>query len=176
MTSTKLLEQFLTLTAVVALTIGATAVGRCQPQKKDLVELGVNGDKNRFWRVDCSDDEFIVRGFLPGTRNFVKRNFEESHDWMKVAGCYMGYDLEGKSKEVLTRQGYGKSAQWVKHGGRFSMRLQVRHGKLKGWWVTLKISKEKPERGKPALARLVLVKEEEKAAVFGWEDPDDRGR
>jgi hypothetical protein len=95
---------------------------------------------------------------------------------MEVDGRYMGYDLEGKSKEVLARQRRGGSTQWVKHGGRFSMTLEVRNGTLKGWWVGLKVIKEKPEPGKPALARLVLVKDKKDAAVFDWEDPYDEGR
>jgi hypothetical protein len=181
MTSTRALGHLLASMAGIALVLGGPISGRCQLRNEELVELFIEDSKSPSWIVRVSDNQVIAEKFRPGDRTHVVRNFEESADWMEVDGRYMGYDLEGRSKSVLARERRDESTGWEKtgytsrqkNGGRFGMRLRARNGAFKGWWVGMEVTKDKPEPGKPALARLVLVEHEKDAVVFRWGDPRD---
>ena len=175
MTSTRSPRNLLVLITVAAIAFGATGVVRCHGRKKNLVQLDIVDAKKRYWTVTISDKQVIAKSYDREDLAPSGGNFEERDDWIKVDGQYLAYDLESKKKEVLPRSRESKSTQWEKLGSRFGMRLRMRNGELKGWWVGLKVVKEKAERGKPALAHLVLVKHTKDAAVFRWGDPYDEG-
>jgi hypothetical protein len=176
MTSTRPLGGAHALLAGLALGLGVPWSGRCQPTTPREVELHIRGSGYDYWQVDASGDGFVARHVFPGDRVSYRHSFAESAGGMEVSGKYMGYDLSGKSKEVLARERYGESTQWEKEGARFGMRLRVPHGPLKGWWVGLKVVEDQPAPAKPTLAKLVLVEDKKDAAVFIWADPYDEGR
>ncbi|MGH7174456.1 MAG: hypothetical protein ACRELF_00925 [Gemmataceae bacterium] len=183
--STSLRSKRLVPFVGIAIVLGTAAPTYCQgprnyrrPTRLKKVAVFVEDAQKRIWRhVNISNDGgFIAKRFHPDDRAAAwQHNFRPpGPNWVMIDGFLLGYDLEGKSKNVLWRGRDRESTCWeIERGRRFSMRMRVRNGSLKGWWVGLKLIKEKPEPGKPAQARLVLVEDKKDAAVFTWEDPTD---
>jgi hypothetical protein len=178
MTTTRPSRYLLALLGAAVFLLGVAGPSRCQrPQRLEYVDLDVIDPDKRGWEVvGAKDKEFLLqRPYDPRDSHYLKNFRPAGGDGMRVSGMYMAYDLEGKTKDVLAEDRYGENARWVKKRGeeQLSARLQVRNGKLKGWWVGVKVIKEKAEPSKPALARLVLVEDEKEAAIFRWDDPND---
>jgi hypothetical protein len=164
----------LALMASGLLALGVTSPGLCQAPRPREVDLKTRGGEDHWWQVTDSGDRFVAEKHVPKSQPVYRHNFKESADWMQVSGKYMAYDLSGKNKEVLAEKRYTETTQWTKEGGRNGMRLQVRNGALKDWWVGLgPIQEAKP--GKRPSARLVLVEDKKDAAEFYWADPRDEG-
>jgi len=95
---------------------------------------------------------------------------------LKVDGMYLGYDLSGKDKEVLARDGLAEDLRDIRWGGerdqklRLARNFRVANGARKGWWVGLGPTEE--GGGRPR-ARLILVKDRKDAAAFRWTRPED---
>jgi hypothetical protein len=97
---------------------------------------------------------------------------------------YLGYDLGGKSKDVLARDGRAEDTRdirwevvgWeivrTRDGSHSVRRFRVANGALKGWWVGLGATEPAKGDGRPR-ARLVLVKDKKDAAGFNWPSPHD---
>jgi hypothetical protein len=102
---------------------------------------------------------------------------------LEVDGQFLGYDLHGKNKSVLVRDGRGQDIQdlrWKlerevvrKQEERVLVkRFQVVNGALKGWWIGL--GPLEPAKGdRRPRACLILVKDKKDAAGFRWTNPED---
>jgi hypothetical protein len=151
-------------------------LGHGQTPKKRDVELTARGP-NFSGRVDQAGDGFVAEHYGKDNRYEYKHNFRSSAGRMRVGGRYMAYDPEGRSKDVLAREdGDGEDTRWEteKPARGLGVCLRVPKGPLKGWWVGLGPA-EPAKGGRPARAKLVLVKDKKDAAVFRWPDPWDEG-
>jgi hypothetical protein len=93
--------------------------------------------------------------------------------WIKAAHSRnsLGFDPSGKTTAVLNRSEKQDGVDWILHGGKSRRRVQVGAGKLKGYWIGLgAVLRDNDDR---EYRQLILVKEKEKAAVFGHGDPQD---
>ena len=169
-------SRYLLVLLGTAVLLGVTASGHCQrPERRKYVDVLVIDADQHIWEVPGVKDKcFLLQRPHDGRDYTYPKNFQKGDDWMEVGGFHLAYDLEGKTKDVLARERYGENTRWeVKRVDMLQARLQVRNGNLKGWWVGVRVIKEKAEAGKPALAGLVLVKDEKGAAIFSWDDPLD---
>lgn len=163
----------LTLLAILALGLVVGDVGHSRPPPRD-VELNIRGGADHYWKVNHDGRMFLAVRIRKGTTSPIYDNFRETNDGMRVGGRYMGYDLTGRSKNVLARTAGGQDTKWQKVGSRFEMRLRVPQGPWKGWWIGLG-PLEPAKAGQLPQARLVLVEAKKDAAAFRWGDPYDEG-
>jgi hypothetical protein len=180
MTSTNGLGALLAPLAGAALALTAAGPGQGQGSPKNrAVELSVSTDKGYFGVVVRDGDRFVALRFRRGEGGAPIRTFKKSGNMLKVDGMYLGYDLGGKSKDVLARDGLAedlRDIRWevaLKRGSREVERnFRVANGALKGWWVGLGPAKPAKAGGRER-ARLILVKDREDAAGFSWPFPED---
>jgi hypothetical protein len=173
------------LSGWLCLVLGWIAIGVLFPQRaygqrpltSRKVPIVIQDDKSQEWLVDLAGGGFTARRLKPGDNTMERKNFEAGGDWMLVSGKYMGYDITGKNVDVIPidAKELADAGSWKKEGSRLGMRLQVKKGSLKDWWVGMQPT---TTDGKPTtdLANLMLVKDKKDAAQFRWEDPNDDGR
>jgi hypothetical protein len=167
----------------------AAGPGHGRPPRRNLDELSVIAGKEFFGQVVRDGDRFVAldlrkrEGLDP--LGYL-HNFKEIGDELWVDDRALGYDLRGKSKNVLVRDRSGEDNLWefVPRKNKeepFKGRFRVKNGALKGWWIGLgrlepaKKGSELPRDQYPR-APLILVKDEKDAAGFIWsDDRDDEG-
>lgn len=169
-----------TLTAALAglciAILGAGVKGQSAGRKVHLeFRLAQAGDEH--WLVDLRDDKLVGINLNKSDRNRVStpRNFNASSKLPAVCGKYFSYDSKGGTKSVFPADRSGEKTEWDMEGGRFGMRLRVRNGVFKGWWVGLG-QESRTEDGKVVINQLVLVEDRNSAITFFWPDPADHGK
>jgi hypothetical protein len=178
MTSTNGLAGLPAALAGLALALAGAGPGNGQPAKRRAVEVMVFNDKGYFGPIARDGDHFVAVRFRTGEKGARIRNFEVSGGFLRVGDRYLGYDLSGKSKDVLALEWPGKDTRAIrweavrdrKSGVR--KHLRVANGALKGWWIGLAPAEPAKGGGRPQ-ARLVLVKDQKDAATFDWTRPED---
>lgn len=191
MTSIKILGSLGLLLGLALVSIATNPIlGRLN--KRRLVDLTVFDNKGEaFGKVVRDGDRFVALDLRKDPKLGFLRNFEmHGIDTLEVDDNYLGYDLRGKNKNVLVREGSGKDIRWelsleivhIQKERELVKRLRVKNGELKGWWIGLgpvepAKKEEKTPRDKYPRAPLILVKDKKDAAGFRWpHNPPDDGR
>lgn len=147
-------------TNLASLLLLSFAIGK-QPMPLPDVTLTIWKNGIADAQVDVRDKKVIARSAKERyPENFKPDLSGNKLKTLRIRGFFLGFPLDGETKEVLAQEKCDEGTRWHIDGGRFRFRVQVPDGRLKGWWI-----------GRSADDRLILVQSPNDAIQFAHEDP-----